>query len=742
MFIFSLTGVCLRGMSLIRSDLGEFCGSSFLFAVLIFFLFYTGLSRLFEVFAGRVSASLVAVLPAFVLFFLVRDIDSMPYLQMAVITAAVLRLLITFVPFREKVVLVGTLLLTVAAVALRFGFGPFYEDSRVETALFVCLFVLMLSGLQYLIPERSGEPFPFSFFAVMAIIIILIPAREAPINWKPVLEVGERIANGVEVACSNVYYLTSGVFGKNKYVAGYSSLKESGGSITGRSKTELILRPKSQTYVLYKDKETLQLMKRRKAVYLTGGKGIDKERAVEFLTLLYRAEVTDEMAKTFSQKAGLDIEYAYVRTKDEITPVFAIDLTTNGRNLKSGRSDTDHKKGYTINSVYLDVDYASPYFIALVKNADSAPKSNISYEDLCDYARRMYSFNLAAVVTKEEYEKLADSDQVYGANCEEYLDTTGCSDRLRELAKTLTEGLDNDYDKCRVIEEYLRQYPYSTQLTDSEPQDMNTAEGMSTLAEDFLFHAGKGYCVHYASSMVMLLRLSGIPARCDAGYNYLYPFEEQEEFEVSGTRAHTWPEAFIKDAGWIPFEPTSAYTSYQDRAWNMEMKQPQGDKGMTYEEDYDSLSVPDIVELVPDLAEEVAEEDDNKEIFTLVRIAVIVVLSVLLLYVLVLVGTALVKDAVYRKSSYGGKLRTDVELIKKDIRKHSDEFFDRGFLSDYADRAPQEFRESVSEIFGLYYKIEYGKNKEAALTEQDSLHVRDVRKQLHESYRKNKKKVS
>lgn len=743
MFIFALTGVALRGLSLLRGDPGEVYGSAFLFAVLVFFLFYTGLSRIFEIFAGSIPAAFAPLLPALVLFFLVKDIESMPYLQAAVITAAGLRLFIFFVPFREKVVLAGDFLLTAAAVVLRFYFGAFYEDSGVETAIFVCLFVLMLSGLQYLIPERLGSPFPFSFFAVMAVIIMLIPAREEPINWKPVLEVGERIADGVETALSDVYYLTSGIFGKEGYVAGYSSLEESGGNISGKSKTELILRPKSQTYVLYKDKNTLQLMKRKRAVYLTGGKGIDKERVAEFLTFLYRSGVTEEMAETFSQKAGLDIEYAYVRTKDEIAPAFSIDLTTNGRNIRSGSSDSVHKKGYTINSIYLDVDYASPYYIALVKNAGSLPGTTISYGDISEYARKMYSFNLAAVVTEEEYERFSDPDHMYLINAEKYLDTTGCSDRLRELAETLTAGFDNDYDKCRVIEEYLRQYPYSTELSEGEAQDMTTSEGMSALAEEFLFHTGKGYCVHYASSMVMLLRLSGIPARCDAGYNYLYPFEEQEKFEVRGSRAHTWPEAFIKGAGWIPFEPTTAYVSYQDRSWNREMKEPASKEDVTYGEDYEGLWVPEIAELVPEMTENITEDDgDRGEVLRLVRIAVIVVFSVFLLYILVLLGTMFIREAMYRRASYGGKLRTDVELIKKDIRRHSGEFYDRGFLSDYADRAPGEFREAVSEIFRLYYRLEYGKNKEATLTEKDSLRVRDVRKQLHESYRKNKKKIS
>lgn len=738
MFIFSLTGVGLWGLGLARSEVRELFDSSFCIAVLIFFLLYTVLEFLLSLFAKGAAASVMSVLPAIVIYFPLKDIESMPYLQAAVLTSVCLKLFISFVPFPEKTVLFGNLILMGAAVFLRFSYGAFYDNLRFEAALFICLLVLTLSGLQYLVAEKGKEPFPFSFFVILGSVMLFLPIKEQPIDWSPVLEAGERIVGSMESTYSDVFYFFSGLFESDRFAAGYSSLEEAGGGISGKSRNELILRPGSKTYVLFEDEETGKQMKRRKAIYLNGGRGVEKEKIVEYLSGLYRADVTPELARVFSQKIGVDIEYVYVRTADEIVPDFSIDIMSNGRNVKGGRGDFVHKKGYTINATYIDIDYASPYYASILQKAGGNPGEKIPYKELYDYARRLYGFNLAAIVSEDEYAAMAQPGSIYAKNCEEYLDTSGCSPRLRELAKALTKDLDNDYDKCRIIEEYLRQYPYSTKERDAGIQNMATAEGMSALAEEFLFKKGKGYCVHYASSMVMLLRLSGIPARCEVGYNYLYPFEEQEEYYVSGARAHTWPEAFIKGGGWIPFEPTGAYLSAEQRTWNREPEIKEMQQVPDYAAEYGSSQIPDIARIMDESLEEAKESRDT---YSLVNVAVLVVISAVILVLLLILGTVLIRELMYRNASYENKLRMDVDLIKKDIRKHTEDFPDRGLLSDYAKRAPEALKDSVGEIFGIYYRAEYAKGPESAISEDDSLRAMNIRKLLHSSYKK-KKKVS
>lgn len=76
--------------------------------------------------------------------------------------------------------------------------------------------------------------------------------------------------------------------------------------------------------------------------------------------------------------------------------------------------------------------------------------------------------------------------------------------------------------------------------------------------DEFLFDTRRGFCEHYASSFVFLLRAAGIPARVVAGY------QGGEINPLTGTvlvhqfDAHAWAEAWLDGEGWVRFDPTAA----------------------------------------------------------------------------------------------------------------------------------------------------------------------------------------
>ena len=57
--------------------------------------------------------------------------------------------------------------------------------------------------------------------------------------------------------------------------------------------------------------------------------------------------------------------------------------------------------------------------------------------------------------------------------------------------------------------------------------------------------------------MVVLARLSGIPARLAIGYATGDLDEKTGEYVVTELSAHTWPELYFPGIGWVPFEPTA-----------------------------------------------------------------------------------------------------------------------------------------------------------------------------------------
>ena len=71
----------------------------------------------------------------------------------------------------------------------------------------------------------------------------------------------------------------------------------------------------------------------------------------------------------------------------------------------------------------------------------------------------------------------------------------------------------------------------------------------------FLEEAEYGYCTHFATAEVMLLRACGIPARLAAGY--LCSIRTPNKWTpIKDSGAHAWVEVFDERLGWIPVEAT------------------------------------------------------------------------------------------------------------------------------------------------------------------------------------------
>lgn len=74
----------------------------------------------------------------------------------------------------------------------------------------------------------------------------------------------------------------------------------------------------------------------------------------------------------------------------------------------------------------------------------------------------------------------------------------------------------------------------------------------------FLTSERIGHCEYYASAMCMVLRCAGVPCRLAAGFHASRFDEARNVYEVTASNAHAWVEVYIKDYGWIPFDPTPA----------------------------------------------------------------------------------------------------------------------------------------------------------------------------------------
>lgn len=122
--------------------------------------------------------------------------------------------------------------------------------------------------------------------------------------------------------------------------------------------------------------------------------------------------------------------------------------------------------------------------------------------------------------------------------------------RVLALGRDLTATSATPYDRALAIETYLRAFPYTLDVP-RPPLDRD-------VVDYFLFDLQKGYCDYYASSMVVLARAAGLPARLVVGYFTGAPerTEGTIRYVVTEAEAHSWVEVYYPEIGWVEFDPT------------------------------------------------------------------------------------------------------------------------------------------------------------------------------------------
>ena len=76
--------------------------------------------------------------------------------------------------------------------------------------------------------------------------------------------------------------------------------------------------------------------------------------------------------------------------------------------------------------------------------------------------------------------------------------------------------------------------------------------------DDFLFDRKQGYCEHFSSAFVVLMRAAGIPSRVVAGYAGGYRNPIGNYWLVLNSDAHAWAEVWLPRRGWVRVDPTAA----------------------------------------------------------------------------------------------------------------------------------------------------------------------------------------
>ena len=130
--------------------------------------------------------------------------------------------------------------------------------------------------------------------------------------------------------------------------------------------------------------------------------------------------------------------------------------------------------------------------------------------------------------------------------------------RYKELADSIVEQLpdeyaDNPIAKAFAIKLFLDQNTKYTMKESHDSAEDPTAEFLFGPYKQFI-----GYCVHTSHAAALLWRSIGIPARISVGYASSAEQRRGSAVMILNTDAHSWPELYIEELGWIVLDISPA----------------------------------------------------------------------------------------------------------------------------------------------------------------------------------------
>ena len=167
-------------------------------------------------------------------------------------------------------------------------------------------------------------------------------------------------------------------------------------------------------------------------------------------------------------------------------------------------------------------------------------------------------YQITAAISTATEAMLAGAGTAYPPEIEKtYTGTKGVTQRTADEARRVVTaaGATDPYHEARALANYLRTDPRFTYRTVAAlPSDPNR-----DLVDFFLFDplGQVGYCEYFATTMAVMARTLGLPARVAVGYA---PGERVKDgvYQYRERNAHAWAEIYFPGYGWQNFEATKS----------------------------------------------------------------------------------------------------------------------------------------------------------------------------------------
>lgn len=287
--------------------------------------------------------------------------------------------------------------------------------------------------------------------------------------------------------------------------------------------------------------------------------------------------------------------------------------------------------------------------------------------------------------------------------------------RVRDLALSITQDKTTVYDQIKAVEGYFRtngfRYDKKQAAIPAENQDY---------VDQFLFDTKVGYCDNFSTSMVVLLRSIGIPARWVKGFapGTAGPMSDGlREYRITNDNAHSWVEAYIPGTGWMEFEPTIGFS---------------GNVNIDYDIPLDTSEQEEIVQTEqkteqPQKQEQVSNKEQSKSMFSLdmlwtwlkkfayvwIIVFVLLMISGIALYLQRKTWLPKMHVRVYRKKTANwSTFDSSYHILLKQLSRIGLRMRDGETLHMFAERVDASLEtDQMQKLTAVYEQHVYGKDK-------------------------------
>ncbi|WP_050613845.1 DUF4129 domain-containing transglutaminase family protein [Bacillus testis] len=294
-------------------------------------------------------------------------------------------------------------------------------------------------------------------------------------------------------------------------------------------------------------------------------------------------------------------------------------------------------------------------------------------------------------------------------------------DRVKYLAKEITAGRTTRYDKVKAVEQYFDRPEFVY-----DRKDIPYPKDGQDFVDQFLFETQRGYCDHFSTSMIVLLRSLGIESRWVKGYT---PGELAKNegglstYEITNNNAHSWVEVYFPFFGWVPFEPTKGFSNDARFVYNeSRMNKPKDEKTDTPASNRPATKVQPRKTVQKELAAEpkdaAAKKEVNKEETSLAKpilLGVVVILLFVLVYALRRKWMPRLWILVFRYTSKTDPFESAYKVLLKELKRYGITREQGQTLREYARYVDQYFSGTeMGRLTEQYEKYIYsGKQQEA-----------------------------